>query len=385
MPLADYLSLVQELSNELQSEELSKVLQQSADTVGLDGQELIQEIKNNPVQAAELIFLAAEIRKGAGDENVLTDLLVDYVEKIGAKLTLDIAKDDQAEGEQHLRQVMNNVESQMLGRLKKMDIKDDVITRLEERLNSRMDELFDTIKDKWSHASSDQPEEKENKDELSVLQILEQSVGEDDDLTNILRMVRHEVQSKGLNENDFKEILEEITQQNENRQERKSKKWSPQETLDSAGLTFFLNKEISRSLRYDLPFAVLSLSIVSAKPQSKPPEGAITQELLTEEVLKRFASEIRSADIPAMPGKNRIVALLPMTTPDEARLALRRLLRRINTTPFDINDILVTVQVAGVVTNFDADRTPNTDAFLETLSNDLSEMVNRIKNIHGLT
>jgi hypothetical protein len=385
MPLADYLALVQELSNELQSEELSKVLQQSADTVGLDGQELIQEIKNNPVQAAELIFLAAEIRKGAGDEKMLTDLLVDYVEKIGSKLTLDMAKDDQVEGEEHLRQVMNRVESQMLGRLKKMDIQDDVITRLEERLNSRMDALFDTIKEKWGHTSAAQPEDQEDKDELSVLQILEQDVGENDELANILRMVRHDVQSKGLNENDFKEILEEISQQKEHRQERKAKKWSPQGILDEAGLTFFLDKEISRSLRYDLPFAALSLSIVSAKPQSKPPEGAITQEGLMAEVLKRFVPEIRDADIPTMPGKNKVVVLLPMTTPDEARLALKRLLRRINTTPYDINGILVIIQVAGEVTNFDADRTKNTDAFLEILSNDLSEMVNRIKNIHGLT
>jgi len=60
---ADYLKMVDELSNELQDEELSKILQQSAETVGLYGQDLIMEVKNNPVQAAKLIFLAAEIRK----------------------------------------------------------------------------------------------------------------------------------------------------------------------------------------------------------------------------------------------------------------------------------------------------------------------------------
>jgi GGDEF domain-containing protein len=385
MPLSDYLNLVQELSNELQSEELSKVLQQSAETVGLDGQDLIQEVKNNPVQAAELIFLAAEIRKGAGDESVLTDLLVDYVEKIGSKLTLDKAKEDNVEGEEHLQQVMNRVESQILGRLKKMDIKDDVIMRLEEKLNSRMDDLFETIKEKWSHAPTTQPEKKEAESEQSVLQILEHSVSDNEELTNILRMVRYEVQSKGLDENDFKNILEEITEQKENRQKRKAKKWSMSESLDADGLMFFLDKEISRSLRYDLPFATLSFSIVSAKPKSKPPEGDITHEVILAAVLQRFTSELRSADMAALPGKNKLVAVLPMTTPDEAKLALRRHLRLINKEPFDINGILVTVQVAGVVTNFDTKRTPNTDAFLTSLSNELSEMVNRIKNIHGLT
>jgi hypothetical protein len=109
MQLADYLKMVDELSNELQDEELSKILQQSAEAVGLYGQDLIMEVKSNPVQAAELIFLAAEIRKAGGDENMLTDLLVDYVEKIGSKLTLDTARESKVEGEQHLRQVMESV------------------------------------------------------------------------------------------------------------------------------------------------------------------------------------------------------------------------------------------------------------------------------------
>lgn len=384
MALSDYLQMVEELSNEIQDEELSKILQKSAGTVGLDGQDLIMEVKNNPVQAAELIFLAAEIRKVGGDENVLTDLLVDYVEKIGSKLTLDMAKENKVEGEQHLRQVMDSVESQILNRLKKMDVKEDILKRIEDRLNSRVDELYDIIKDKWSRSLSPQQDEKEEAPEVSVLQILEQSVSENDELANILKLVRDEVQAKGIGENDFKTILEEITKQNEILQRRKTRKWSIKETLDANGLTFFLDKEIARSLRYDLPFAVLSFAVVSAKPKIKPPEGAITQESVIKEVLKRFLSEIRSADIAAMPEKNRIVGIFPMTTPDEAKLALKRHLRLINTIPFDINGIQAAVQVAGVATNFDTKRTPDTSAFLEIMSTDLSDMINRIKTIHGL-
>jgi hypothetical protein len=52
--------------------------------------------------------------------------------------------------------------------------------------------------------------------------------------------------------------------------------------------------------------------------------------------------------------------------------------------PFDINGALVSVQVAGSVVNFDAKRTPNTSVFLRVLFDDLSVMINRIKNIHGL-
>ena len=87
MALTEYLLLVRELGKELQSDELAKIFQESSEEIGVDGELLIEEIKKNPVEAAELIYLAAEIRKGSGDEQALSDLLVDYVERLGSKLT----------------------------------------------------------------------------------------------------------------------------------------------------------------------------------------------------------------------------------------------------------------------------------------------------------
>jgi hypothetical protein len=384
MQLADYLKMVDELSNELQDEELSKILQQSAEAVGLYGQDLIMEVKNNPVQAAELIFLAAEIRKAGGDESVLTDLLVDYVEKIGSKLTLDTARENKVEGEQHLRQVMEGVESEILGRLRKMDVREEILRRIEARLNSRYEELFDNIKGKWKKSLVSQADAKEDAPETSVLQILEQSVGENDEFANILRMVRDEVHAKGIGENDVKAILGEITKEYASWQRSKDRTLTFQETLDSKGLSFFLDKEISRASRYDLPFAAVSFAVVSAKPKKKLPKGSMTLAPIVEAVMKRFASNIRGSDIAAMAGKNRIVGIFPMTTPEEGKLSLKRHLRSINMRPFNINGVPVAVQVAGAVTNFDAKRTPNTSVFLQTLFDDLSTMIHRIKTIHGL-
>jgi hypothetical protein len=384
MQLADYLKLVDELSNELQDEELSKILQQSAEAVGLYGQDLIMEVKNNPVQAAELIFLAAEIRKAGGDENLLTDLLVDYVEKIGSKLTLDMARENKVEGEEHLRQVMESVESEILARLRKMDVKEEILKRIEDRLSSRYEKVFDHIKGKWNMSLAPQADGKQEGPQTSVLQILEQSVGENHEFAKILRRVRDEVHAKGMGENDFKTILEEVAEQYESWQRSKDKTLTFQETLDSKGLAFFLEKEISRASRYDLPFAAVSFAVVLAKPKTRVPKGSIPPAAIVEAVMKRFASNIRGSDIAAMAGKNRIVGLFPMTTPDEARLAFKRHLRFINTRPFDINGVPVAVQVVGSVVNFDAKRTPNISVFLQVLFDDLSVMINRIKTIHGL-
>ena len=219
MALSEYLNLVQELAKELQSEELSKILQEGAETVGIDGEELIQEVRTNPVQAAELIFLAAEIRKGDGDEGELTDLLVDYVERMGSKLTLDIAKENHVEGEEDLRQVMTGVESTIVGRLKHMDISRDILGRLEERLNNRIDEIFEKVKDEWISSQSAPPGEVSRND-LSVLKIMEESVNDSDELGTILRIIRSDAQSRGIDENDFKEIYAEIVKQKQRKQQR---------------------------------------------------------------------------------------------------------------------------------------------------------------------
>jgi GGDEF domain-containing protein len=229
-----------------------------------------------------------------------------------------------------------------------------------------------------------QADAKEDAPETSVLQILERSVGENDEFAGILKMVRDEIHAKGIGENDVKAILGEISKEYERWQRSKDRTLTFQETLDWRGLAFFLEKEISRASRYDLPFAAISFAVVSAKPKRKIPKGSITLAMIMEAVMKRFASNIRGSDIAAMVGKNRIVGIFPMTTPDEAKLALKRHLKAINMERFDIHGVPVAVQVAGVVINFDAKRTPNSSVFLQALFDDLSVMVHRVKTIHGL-
>jgi hypothetical protein len=56
----------------------------------------------------------------------------------------------------------------------------------------------------------------------------------------------------------------------------------------------------------------------------------------------------------------------------------------LNTRPVEVDGIPITVRVAGAVTNYDRKRTPNAEAFLQALSSDLTDMVHRIKNLHGL-
>ncbi len=384
MPLPEYLNLVEELGKELQSDELAKILQESSEEIGIDGKELIQEVKENPVEAAELICLAAEIRKGTGDEKVLTDLLVDYVERMGSKLGQDITAENGAEGEQHLRQVITGLETNIVSRLKDMNVvKDDVLEGLEERLNKRMDTVFDKLRDDWIQSKSMTPEQNRAKN-LSVLQILEQSVGENEELGEILTIVRSKVQSEEIDENDFKEIYSEINKQKQIKREQEAKKKMPPGVLKSQDIMFVIKKEISRASRYDLPFSALSFSVVKAKPKTGDPADAITQQAVMDAILRRLADILREADIIGQLGKNKMVGLLPMTTQEDAKLALRRTVRLLHRDPIEVDGIPLTVKIVGVSTTFDAERMTDGKAFMQAMSNELTEMVIRVKNIQEL-
>ncbi len=384
MPLPEYLNLVEELGKELQSDELAKILQESSEEVGIDGKELIQEVKENPVEAAELICLAAEIRKGTGDEKVLTDLLVDYVERMGSKLGQDITAENGAEGEQHLRQVITGLETNIVSRLKDMNVvKDDVLEGLEERLNKRMDTVFDKLRDDWIQSKSMTPEQNRAKN-LSVLQILEQSVGENEELGEILAIVRSKVKSEEIDENDFKEIYSEINKQKQIKRELEAKKKMPPGVLKSQAIMFVIKKEISRASRYDLPFSALAFSVVKAKPKTGGPADTITQQAVMDAILHRLADILREADIIGQLGKNKMIGLLPMTMQSDAKLALRRTMRLLHSDQIEVGGIPLTIKIAGVSTTFDADRMTDGSVFMQAMSNELTEMVVRVKNIQEL-
>ena len=83
-------------------------------------------------------------------------------------------------------------------------------------------------------------------------------------------------------------------------------------------------------------------------------------------------------------GKNKMVGLLPMTVQSDAKLALRRTMKLLHSDPIEVDGILLTVKIAGVSTTFDADKMLNAGAFLKIMSNDLTDMVVRVKHIQEL-
>jgi GGDEF domain-containing protein len=245
-----------------------------------------------------------------------------------------------------------------------------------------MDAMLDNLRAEWLSTEGN-PSAKNPVKQLTVLQTLERSVSDNEELGEILKTIRAKVESNEIDENDFRQIHTEIIKQKQARKARQEKKGLPAGVLKSQGLMLFLEKEIARSRRYNTPFSALAFSVVKASPKEKGASGTVTQEALTDAVLQKLAKTVRETDVIGQLGKNKIVALLPMTTAEDAKLALRRVMKKMHLEPLEVNEVPLDLKIAGVVTNTELHEAVDTDAFVKTLSTQLVDMAARIKNIHA--
>ncbi|VTR69535.1 conserved hypothetical protein [Desulfosarcina cetonica] len=384
MSHTQYLELVQMLSKELQSEGLASILEESGEEIGVDGNQLIAEFKNNPQQAAQLIYLASEIRKGTGDDDLLAEILAGYVEQIGGQMALDQAGDQ--EDPDHLKSVVGSIESSIVSQLSQMDMGSDVIVKLEERLNSRMEAVLNQMRTEWikarSHEGAGAGKGTHHKT-LSVLQTLEQSVSEHDELGGILKIVRAKVDAGEIDENNYKKIQEEITHQKQLIKEKEANRVMPTGVIKAGAMAFIIEKEIARANRYTYSFSALAFSMVRIRPRSKVPAGTISNEILMESVLALLAKTFREVDIVGQLGKNTIVAMLPLINREDSKKALNRVMKILHDAPIEINGIAVDFKFAGIAMTFDGQDTPDAKSFIRVMVSRLQDMASRLKNIQS--
>lgn len=341
------------------------------------------EVKQNPAQAAKLIYLASEIRKGTGDDAALADILVDYVEKMGQQIALDATATGAEEGEEHLKKVIGDVESTIIRQLGRMDLDNEVLLRIEERINNRMESMLDSMRIEWLQTKTASKKAAQYKP-LTVLQTLEQSVLDDEELSEILKVIRQKVDSGDIDENDFSGIHAEIVSQKELAKAATDGLPIPDGVLNPDELLFIIDKEIARANRYDAPFSAMALSFVAAKPKMKALMSLINTEAVMHAALEKMNTTLREGDYIGQIGKNKIVALLPMIGQSKAKQALDRVMNLLHSQPLNVQGVPVYLRVAGVASAFDPERTPDTGAFAKQLSNQLMDMVARVKNIQVL-
>jgi hypothetical protein len=264
-----------------------------------------------------------------------------------------------------------------------MDVSNDVLTKIEERINNRMESMLDAMRVEWIKTKSASAITAQHQ-QLTVLQTLEQSVADDEELADILKSVRTKVEAGEIGENDFSKIQAEIEKQKGRSRIAGGGETVLEGVLNPEELMFIIDKEIARANRYDAPFSALAFSFVAAKPKMKALKSLISTESVMLAALGKMTTTLREVDYIGQIGKNKIVALLPMIGPTEAKKALNRVMNLLHSQTLNVQGVPVYLRVAGVASAFDPEKTPDTRTFAKQLSNQLMDMVARVKNIQVL-
>lgn len=380
MPVAEYLALVQHLGRELESEGLSRILQEAAEAAGVDGAELIDEIQKNPEQAAQLIAIAAEIRKGAGDQQAFMDMLVEYVEELGDTLQKEMAGADGA----GTRRMMTDLGPGLAVHLRNMNFDSQALAEVEQRINARIQAVFERL-DVGPEALTAASAGSSRKDR-TLLQMMEQSLESNDELKQILQAIRVDADAEVLDENSIEQIYATIVKYQEAKREKEAKKQMPPGVLKATEFRFHLEKELSRAKRHKLYLSTLAFTIVNVRPKTKVPEGMkISKAELFNTAYQRLVEVVRTSDIVGELNATTMTVLLPMANKAGARLALQRITKLLHEQIFEVNGIPLSVVIAGSVTSFQPDEKPNTESFIRTMVYELDHVAVRVKNVHSLT
>ena len=382
MSQADFMILIQELSRELQSDGLANILSESAEEIGVDGKDIIQQVKENPVQSAEMIYLVSEIRKSGGDEKALTDLLVNYVEQVGSKYSQGLNEKKGQEGEKQIQQAMVEVKSNLVHQLGSLNIKGDILDRLEERVSQRMDEVFNKLRSEWiqSHSASI---EQGSLAGLTVLETFERGVSDDEELGQVLKIIREKAEAGEIDENDFVQIYTEVVKQEQLRKSANEKAGAPTGIIREQMLMTYLNKEIARAKRFKTSLSVLGFTLVKAKAKIVSQAKQIKTEEIMNTLLHKLVEIFRTPDIIGEVRKNHFIVLLPMTHQGQANLALRRTMKILHLNPLDVGGIAIEIKVAGVVADVNLLEIDNAEALIDHLTAHLKDMATRIANLHA--
>jgi hypothetical protein len=135
MSLTDYLQLAKSIVNELENDGLVDVLASASDEMGVSVDEVISGIKSDPEDAARLIILASEIRKGSGaDTEQLSELLTDYVERVSQKLAVQSRIPGADTADPSNKTAVRRFEDELLNKLKSQGLQEPVVKEVRHRL-----------------------------------------------------------------------------------------------------------------------------------------------------------------------------------------------------------------------------------------------------------
>jgi GGDEF domain-containing protein len=367
MSLSDFLQLTKELHKELEGDGLLDALEMGAEKLGLTVEDIVQAINTNPQEAAKIIVLASEIKQGTGtDQAKLSTLLTEYIESVSSQIALESNETAGQEGGKILENVIHQIETELIGKLKTQGVADSILSDVEKQLAEKFPKTLQNLKTDWIvNAITDGQDLSSD----NLLQLMGNIVNKKADFETVKTPIEEALRERGIEADQVEDIFNEIVSRLE---KNKNKVPVPKNVLSSNNTKFFLQREIKENVRYHNPFSCIAVSVDAKfvdgiwQEVSKDDNRQVIPKIC--EILKGF---LRDLDLVGSFGKleeQNIVIILPMTDEKGAYAVKGRLDKKFLQTDFVINEEKVELNIIISVTSFDTRKSSDYKNFKELIS-----------------
>lgn len=370
MSPSDYLSLVKELSRELDSDGLIQIMTEASDQIGLTLNELVEGIRDAPEESARLIVLAAEIKKGGvrADQQQMSAVLSDYIEKVSRALALQAPETAAPGGGALLKAAVTRIEKEILERLKSQNVALNTVSDVALKLATQFAETVSLLKGDWvrTHISRTK-----NPDENTVLSIIEQIAENGQEDNGVTEEIRAILVSNGFSSDAIDAVIKKaqlraaaaITHALE----------IPPGAFNAATTVFFMDREIKLNQRYNTSFSTLLVSYQKVVDLRTYTIVEVTPDIsiqLTNQALTLLKEMRRDLDLVGVYKVNTVcipLMVLPMTDITGALFVKKRIDKELPCHEFEINGITVHVEPHVTVCGYNKKLTPDKLSYLRSI------------------
>ncbi len=345
MSLSDYLQLIRTLNIELESEALAGTLHDAASGIGASVDELVAAIRSQPDDAARLLIMASEIRKGVKeDEAQLSTLLTEYIEKVSTSLALDSKKISSCDT---LKKILSQIETQLLGNLKKYGLEEPVLLKIGSMLSERLDSVYNNAAAKWVFSEIDS---QKNITVQDISDRLISMIGEQAHLDRLYDPVTAALTARGFDKEQIEILFKKIAERIASGKMIKL----PPGILSANNIHFLLDREIKQHTRYNTPFASIMVTIegVIINDTTRRPSAEEINFILPGifSTVKHVLRDIDLVGALSAPDERVVFALLAMTDGGGAEIARQRIIKKLESLIVKIGNREGKIIVAASVT-----------------------------------
>ncbi len=252
--VSDFLELTVELERELSTDNALEGLFREASDFGVERDELISAIMENPGESSRLLLLAAEVQKRLGKGNTVSTYVEKIIEDMTSAAVIDQVRNNGDDENIHtaLLNIVTSFENTVLQKLRSSSEDQSFVEDLATRLKEKFPETVERIKSEWlvnrigntTDHSSD-----------GLLQAIVQVSRDSSEVEHFKQKAENLGAKFGYSESEVEQILLRAKQQEEVREKR-----SELHVLSARSTIHFTKRYLAEFTRYGHPFSVVLLS-----------------------------------------------------------------------------------------------------------------------------